>query len=148
MEYPLISKELLTPLRLAHGLFNFTLMLLFFYTARFGLLIRRARRQGTPRPATPIRLHRKLGPILASLGAMGFGAGITLVLIDTGNILKYPAHLLVGTILITLLLTTFLVSRKITGPEASLSREVHFRLGLSILALYLLEVLLGLGVLL
>ena len=148
MEYPLISKELLTPLRLAHGLFNFSVVLLFFYTARFGLLIRRARQKGAPRPTAAIRRHRKLGPILASLGAMGFGAGLTLILLDTGNILKYPVHLLVGTIIVALLLTTFLVSRKIAGPEASPFRQAHFLLGLAILSLYLLEVLLGLGVLL
>lgn len=148
MEYPLISKEILTPLRLAHGLFNFSVVLSFFYTARFGLLIRRARMKGAPQPVTAIRYHRKLGPILASLGAMGFVAGITLILLDTGNILKYPAHLLVGVILMALLLTTFLVSRKISGPEASTFRQAHFLLGLAILSLYLLEVLLGLGVLL
>lgn len=148
MEYPLISKELLTPLRLAHGFFNFSVMLMFFYTARFGLQIRRARQKGAPRPTAAIRRHRKLGPILASLGAMGFGAGLTLVLLDTGNVLKYPAHLLVGVILVALLLATFLVSRKISGTEASPIRKTHFLLGLTILSLYLLEVLLGLGVLL
>ena len=55
---------------------------------------------------------------MAILGAMGFFAGISLVLVDTGDILKYPAHLLVGTIIVVLLLTTFTVSRKISGPEA------------------------------
>lgn len=148
MEYPLISKELLTPLRLGHGLFNFSLVLLFFYTARFGLLIRRARQKGAPRPVAAIRRHRKLGPILAGLGLLGFAAGLILVLLDTGNILKYPAHLAVGACLVALLLATFLVSRKITGPAASPFRQVHFLLGVAILALYLLEVLLGLGVLL
>lgn len=148
MEYPLISKELLTPLRLGHGLFNFSVVLLFFYTARLGLMIRRARRAGAQRPTAAVKRHRKLGPILATLGALGFGAGLTLVLLDTGNILKYPAHLLVGTIIVALLLATFLVSRKITSPEASPYRQTHFLLGVAILSLYLVEVVLGLGVLL
>ena len=148
MEYPLINKELLSYLRLGHGLFNFSIVLLFFYTARLGLLIRRSRNSGSERPAATIRRHRKLGPILAGLGVLGFGAGITLILVDTGNILKYPAHLLVGMIIVALLLATFLVSRKIAGPEASPSRQAHFLLGLAILSLYLLEVILGLGVLL
>lgn len=148
MEYPLISKELLFPLQLAHGLFNFLVGLLFFYTGSLGLLIRRARQKGTLRPTATVKRHRKLGPILAGLGALGFCAGLTLVLIDTGNILKYPAHLAVGVVLVSLLLTTFLVSRKIIGTGASPFRQAHFLLGLTILSLYLLQVILGLGVLL
>ncbi|MFN2365788.1 MAG: DUF4079 family protein [Desulfurivibrionaceae bacterium] len=148
MDYPLIGKELLPPLRLAHGLFNIAVALMFFYTARFGLKIRRARRQGAARPAAVIRRHRKLGPILAVLGFLGYLVGLTLVLLDSGNILQYPAHLSVGTIIVALLLTTFLVSRKISGTEASPFRRVHFLLGLAILSLYVVQVFLGLGVLL
>lgn len=145
MEYPLISKGLLPPLRLAHGLFNFLVVLLFFYSASLGLRIRRARRNNGPRPGDAIRYHRKLGPILTVLGVMGFGAGLTLVLLDTGDFLKYPAHLLVGAVIVTLLLITFLVARKIVGPQASPWRQGHFLLGLAILSLYLVEILLGLG---
>jgi hypothetical protein len=148
MEYPLISKELLLPLRLGHGLFNFSVMLMFFYIARFGLVIRRARQKGEPRPIEAIKRHRKLGPILAILGTLGFGAGITLVLLDTGDILKYPAHLTVGVIIVTLLLATYLISRKITGQDPSPFRQAHFYLGLAILSFYVVEVFLGLGVLL
>jgi len=148
MEFPLISQKLLTPLRLGHGIFNLSLVILFFYTARLGLQIRKARKQGQPRPALAIKRHRKLGPVLAALGPLGFGVGIILVLIDTGNIFKYPAHLSVGIIIVALLVSTFLVSRKITTPKASPFRQTHFLLGLTILTLYLLEVILGLGVLL
>jgi hypothetical protein len=103
---------------------------------------------GESRPTAAIRRHRGLGPILAGLGALGFTFGLTLILLDTGNILKYPHHLLVGVIIVTLLLTTWLVSRKIIGTGASPFREAHFLLGITILALYVVEVLLGLGVLL
>lgn len=147
MEYPLISRELLADLRIGHGLFNFSVLLLFFYTARYGLIIRRARTNGAPLPVAAMRRHRYLGPRLAVLGGLGFGAGLTLVLLDTGNILKYPAHLLAGTAIVTLLLTTFLVSRKIKGPNSPY-RNTHYQLGLAILTLYLVEVFLGLGVLL
>jgi hypothetical protein len=148
MEYPLIGQELLTPLRLTHGLFNISVMLMFFYTARLGLRIRGARKREEARPAVAVRRHRKLGPILALLGGIGFGAGIALVLVDTGDILKYPAHLAVGTAIVILLTITYLVSRKITSPEASPYRQAHFLLGLTILALYLVQTVLGLGVLL
>jgi len=148
MQFPLISEKLLPPLRLAHGLFNFSVMLMFFYTARFGLQIRRARLKGEKRSPFAIKRHRKLGPILAILGGLGFCAGLTLVLLDTGNIIKYPAHLTVGATIVSLLLATFLVSRKITGTGPSPYRQVHFLLGLAILSCYVVEVILGLGVLL
>lgn len=147
MEYPLISRELLADLRIVHGLFNFSVMLMFFYTARFGLMVRRARMSGAPMPVAAVVRHRQLGPILAVLGGLGFGAGLILVLLDTGNILKYPAHLLVGAAIVTLLFATFQVSRKIKGASSP-NRDIHFRLGIAILTLYILEVFLGLGVLL
>lgn len=147
MEYPLISRELLADLRIVHGLFNFAVMLMFFYTARYGLMIRRARKNGAPLPVAAAIRHRMLGPILALLGGLGFTVGLTLVLLDTGDPLKYPAHLLGGIALVTLLLATYLVSRKIKGPNSPY-RDTHFRLGLAILTLYVVEVFLGLGVLL
>lgn len=146
MEYPLLDQQLLANLRLLHGLFNFSVVLLFFYLARLGLGIRKARRTNAPLPLRAIRQHRRLGPILAALGGLGFAAGLTLVWLDTGNLLKYPAHLLVGLAIVALLLSTVLVSRRIKGPNSP-PRELHFRLGLAILSLYVLEVFLGLGVL-
>jgi len=147
MDYPLIGRELLDYLKIGHGLFNFSVMLMFFYTARFGLRIRKARLSGAPTPVAAMKRHRFLGPRLAILGGLGFTAGLTLVLLDSGNILKYPGHFLVGLTIVTLLLITFLVSRKIKGPDSPY-RQPHFLLGLTILTLYLLEVVLGLGVLL
>lgn len=147
MEYPLISRELLADLRIVHGLFNFAVMLLFFYTARYGQMIRRARKARAPLPVAAMRRHRYLGPRLAVLGGLGFGAGLTLVLLDTGDILKYPAHLLGGSIIVTLLLSTFMVSRKIKGPDSPY-RNTHYQLGIAILTVYIVEVFLGIGVLL
>lgn len=146
MEYPLISRELVADLRIVHGLFNFAVMLLFIYTGRCGLMIRRARKNGTPLPVTAATRHRWLGPRLAILGGFGFAAGLALVLVDSGDVLKYPAHLLVGVVIVALLGATFLVSRKIKGPNSP-HRDTHFRLGIAILSLYLLQIFLGLGVL-
>ena len=147
MQFPLISRELIAVLKLVHGLFNLTVMLLFFYHARNGLLIRRARRGKKPLPLHAIKRHRRMGPILATLGGAGFSAGLILVMLDTGNPLQYPPHLLAGAAIVLLLYATYCVSRKIAGPGAP-QRDLHYRLGLAILALYLVNVVLGIGVLL
>lgn len=145
MEFPLISRELIANLKLVHGLFNLTVMLLFFYHARNGLLIRRARTANTPFPLQAVKRHRRMGPILALLGGAGFSAGLILITVDTGNILQYPPHLFVGVAIVVLLFFSYRVSRKIAG-QAAPQRDLHYRLGLAILTLYLVNVVLGIGV--
>lgn len=147
MPFPLVSQELIANLRLVHGCFNLTVMLLFFYHARNGLLIRRARRTKAPLPVAAIKRHRRLGPILALLGAGGFAAGLTLALIDSGEVLRYPLHFSVGVAILLLLFLTYRLSRKIAGPDDP-QRELHFRLGIAILILYPVNVVIGVGVLL
>ncbi len=147
MQYPLIDRQLLSNLRLVHGAYNTAVMLLFLYHGRLGLAIRRARMSQAPLPFPAIKRHRKMGPILTILGGLGFCIGLTLVLLDTGNIFEYPAHFFVGASLLILLVTTFLISRKIKGPDSPL-RTPHFILGIAILCLYLVEAFLGIGVLL
>jgi hypothetical protein len=147
MEFPLISRALIANLKLVHGLFNFAVMCLFVWHGRNGLQIRRARQGKLPLPLLAIRRHRKSGPVLAALGIGGFFAGLTLVFLDTGRVLSYPAHLLAGTAIVLLLASTYQVSKKITAGDTGW-REVHFRLGIAILSCYLLNVILGIGVLL
>ena len=147
MQFSLVSRELIANLKLVHGLFNLIVMLLFFYHARNGLLIRRARTGKTPPLLHAIKRHRRFGPVLALLGGAGFFSGLVLVMIDTGNVFQYAAHLFMGVAIVLLLFVSYRVSCKIAGPSAP-QRELHFRLGLVILALYLVNVVLGIGVLL
>ena len=147
MQFPLISRELIASLKLGHGLFNLTVMLLFFYHARNGWLIRRARRAKNSLPLLAIKRHRRMGPYLALLGVAGFAAGLLLVFLDTGKILSYPAHLFGGIAILFLLFCTYRVSRKLAVSSVQ-QRDLHFRLGLALLALYLVNVFLGVGVLL
>ena len=147
MEFPLINRELIAVLKLVHGLFNLTVMLLFFYHARNGLRIRRARTDKTTLPLQAIKRHRRMGPILAISGAAGYSVGLILVMLDTGKILQYPPHLFAGSTIVLLLFFTYHVSRKISAPGAP-QRNLHYRLGLAVLALYLINVFLGVGVLL
>ena len=147
MQFPLLGQELIANLKLVHGLFNSTVIFLFFYHARNGLLIRRARLAKAPPPIAAIKRHRRMGPLLALLGAGGFAAGLILVILDTGNILSYPLHFFVGVAILLLLFLTYRLSRKIAGPDAP-QRDLHFLLGVAILVLYLANAFLGVGVLL
>jgi hypothetical protein len=147
MPYPLIDRELLADLRLAHGAYNAVMMLLFLYQGRLGFMIKRARLANAPQPFPLIRRHRQVGPVLVILGGLGFLEGLTLVLLDTGNILEYPPHFFTGLAIVVLLIATYKISRDIKGRESPY-RFPHFVLGIAILSLYVLNVLFGIGVLL
>jgi hypothetical protein len=147
MQFPLISLELIADLRLGHGLFNLTVMLLFCYQARNGLLIRWARQAQAPPPLLAIKRHRRLGPLLALLGVAGFAAGLILAILHAGMVLLYPLHFSVGVAILFALFLTYRVSRTIVGPD-DLPRNRHFQLGIALLALYLVNVVIGVGVLL
>ena len=146
MPYPLIDRQLLADLRLAHGVYNAIVMLLFLYQGRLGFRIRRERRARAPLPVAVIKRHRKMGPVLAILGGLGFLAGLTIVLLDTGNVLEYPPHFFVGLTIVVLLIATYKISRDIKGTD-SVYRNPHFVLGVAILCLYLVNVMIGIGVL-
>jgi hypothetical protein len=146
MQYPLIDRQLLASLRLVHGSYNSLVVVLFFYHGWLGITIRRARKAKAPLPFAAIKRHRKTGPLLAVMGGLGFLIGLTLILLDTGNVLEYPSHFLVGCTIVLCLLSTVLISRKIKGPDSPY-RTPHFVLGITILCLYLIEVFLGIGVL-
>src|SRR5512143_1368708 len=96
MQYPLVDRQLLSSLRLVHGSYNSLVTLLFFYHGWLGITIRRARKSKAPLPFAAIKRRRKTGPALAVLGGFAFLIGLSLILLDTGNVLEYPPHFLVG----------------------------------------------------
>jgi len=130
-------------LKYVHGSFNAAMMVLFFYQGSLGLRIRRARRTKGPFPMAAVRRHRRNGPILKTLGVVGFLLGLVLVLVDTGRVFEFPLHLFTGLTIVVLLISTNLVSRKIKGPASPL-RTPHFVLGICILSLYVFQSFLGL----
>lgn len=137
---------LLTILKPAHGLFNLLVLTLFLYQAWEGILIRRARLGGSAIPFSAVKTHRKIGPISIILAIAGYFAGIFLVWYDTGDFVKHPLHLATGSLLILTILASYLVSRRIKADTPAL-RTVHFRLGIIVLTLFLVEIVLGLGIL-
>jgi hypothetical protein len=139
-----MGKQIIGYMAFAHGAFNMAVALFFLYHGWTGLKIRRGRTAGTP-DFNAIKGHRKRGPLLALAGIGGFLFGPALTYIDAGRIIMFPAHLMIGTLIALLLITTFAISRKIkAGPSW---RTPHFVLGLLILCLYIIQVLVGMDVL-
>jgi hypothetical protein len=147
MQYPLIDRQLLADLRLAHGIYNSFVVLLFLYQGWLGLRIRRGRMAHAPQSLPVIKRHRRAGPVLALMGGFGFLFGLTLVLLDTGNVLEYKLHFFTGLSIVVLLIATYRISRDIKGPDSPY-RTPHFVLGAAIICLYCANVFLGIGALL
>ncbi|UCG77896.1 MAG: DUF4079 domain-containing protein [Nitrospirota bacterium] len=140
-----IDKKIMDLLPYAHGSYNLLILLMFFIQGYFGLKIRKTRLSGGSAPLNIVKRHRRLGPILAVLGVGGFFAGIILVYIDFKNILEFPIHLLFGVVLSVFIVNLFIVSRMIKGPEAHW-RDLHYRIGISVLLIYLVQATLGLSI--
>jgi hypothetical protein len=141
------EKEALANIRYLHGSYNILMMLLFFYQGRLGLTIRKARISGSPPPLASKRKHRRNGPILALFAILGFFGGLALVYFDHHNFFEYPIHLFTGFLLSSLILISFALSRNIR-EEPSPWRRPHFLIGIAVLSLYILQVLIGMGILL
>ncbi len=141
----MIDKQVIAYLKPLHGAYNTIIMLLFMYQGLLGLKIRRQRIQGKQN-FTVIKRHRKLGSVLFLIGISGFFAGIALIYLDKDRILEYPLHFFTGLTIAVSITATFSISRRIKGPDSPL-RTLHFRLGILILCLYLVQVFIGLGIL-
>jgi len=135
-----MSKEIIEYMKLFHGTYNMTIMLLIMYQGILGLKIRKSE---SP-PVQIIKRHRKIGPFAVVLGSAGFFAGLFIIYLDVGHIFKYPLHFINGLLLVSALITTYLISKKIKGPE-KLWRNRHYNLGILIIVLYIVQVLLGIS---
>jgi heme A synthase len=132
---------------LFHGAFNLTVFILLVSQGWLGLRIRRARLKQAPPPIPSIRRHRKNGPLFVVLGFIGFLVGLGLVLVSTkGRLVLFPAHFTVGLTIVILLAATYVLTRKIKRPDSPV-RTPHFLLGLTILALYIVQAYLGITIL-
>jgi cytochrome bd-type quinol oxidase subunit 2 len=138
-----MSKELIEYLKLFHGAFNTAVLMLIVYQGMLGLRIRTS----AALPFNTIRKHRKTGPVAVVLGTAGFTAGMTIAFLDHGRIFKYPLHFMCGLLVVTLLITTYFISKKIKGPD-KYWRNRHYAIGIVIVLLYIVQFVLGLGILL
>ena len=92
-----------------------------------------------------VKRHRALGPILATLLPMGYLAGLITAYLHKGIWVRYPGHLAVGTVLLAVVCSTVLVSKRIRGPQSPW-RHAHFALGLLLLCTFLVQIYLGLNI--
>jgi hypothetical protein len=143
----LLFKQLVPWLALGHGIFNALVLALFCYQGWLGLAIRRARKAGAPLPFVAVRRHRRSGPVLAVLGLAGFLAGLILVILDKGRLVEYPLHFLAGLAIVIVIGLLYVQSRKIKGADSPY-RNSHFRLGIALIVLFLVQSVLGVGILL
>ena len=131
--------------KVAHGLFNIFVFTVLLYQSWIGLKIRKGRETGQSQFAA-VKKHRKLGPILVFTGLLGYCFGLILVFIDKGQVLEYPLHLALGTLVMFFLAGQYVVSRRIKGRESSW-RMPHLAIGIGILCLYVLQIITGMSVL-
>jgi len=127
-----------------HGSFNALVIIFFFYQGWLGWKIRQARVGNDSVFSLFAKRHRKLGPVLALSGIVGFLIGAAIVYVRNGQFLKHPVHFFVGFTLVFMIIATLSVSRKIKGARPPW-RTVHATFGAVTLCLYLVQAYLGLS---
>ncbi|NWF98629.1 MAG: DUF4079 domain-containing protein [Nitrospirae bacterium] len=132
-------------LKYTHGLYNFIIILLFFYQAALGYKIRNMRVRKNQILTHIIKKHRKFGPFFILFGILGFSGGLGTAYFNNGYIFKYTIHFLNGVIIMILLILTFYVSKQIRAYDLKW-RTIHFVAGILILVFYLLQAFLGLKI--
>ncbi len=129
-----------------HGAYNAVIGVLLFYQGWMGWKIRRARRRGGAFPLSSVKRHRKLGPSLPWLAAFGFAFGLLLIALDRRPLLAFPPHFILGSSIVLILWFTRRLGGRIKGPQSPI-RTPHFVIGVGLLAVYVVQVGLGLGLL-
>ncbi|GAB4483506.1 MAG: hypothetical protein OHK006_04720 [Thermodesulfovibrionales bacterium] len=138
--------DIIPYMKLGHGLFNSLVLLGFLIQAAMGVKIRRARLAGKAAPDTR-RHHRTFGRFLAPAGILGYLAGISLVILDAGTVLKYPLHFLVGSLIVAAI-SVQVVTSSMIHDDAKPWRNRHYLMGRLLLFLYGFQAFIGFGVLL
>ncbi len=142
----MVDQQTIAYLKLFHGFYNTAVMVLFLCQGFFGLIIRRERKAGI-QSFKIINKHRKLGLVLTPVSIIGFLVGGIVVYLDHGYIFHYPIHFMTGLLIALSVMTTFIISKRIKGLD-DIWRDRHYVLGIMIIAIYPIQVFLGLGILL
>jgi len=141
----MLSPAAVSALQLGHVIVNSFLFLGFAFQGRLGWKVRRTRIAGGAQDFHAVKQHRKLGPILAALLTVGYLAGLITVYLHKSRWLTFPLHFAVGTALLAVAFSAFVVSKKIRGQQSNW-RTPHAALGLFLLGLFLVQILIGLDI--
>ncbi len=141
-----LSKETIMYLKYLHGFFNLSVAGLVLYQYRLGASIRKIRLNNASAPQE-MKKHLKLGPFAVALGILGFVAGNIIIFMDKARVLVYPVHFISGGLIAFGLVYLFILSRKMIAGDIS-NRSLHGKVAMVVVALYLMQILLGLGILL
>jgi len=141
----MVSDSVVSTLQLTHVFFNGALFFALAYQGRLGWRIRRRRVAGVLQDFSAVKRHRTLGPILAALLPFGYLAGLITAYLHKGIWVRYPGHLAVGTVLLVVVCSTYLVSKRIRGAQSPW-RTPHFALGVLALCAFLVQIYLGLNI--
>ena len=141
----MVSDSVVSTLQLAHVFVNSALFFGIAYQGLLGWRIRHRRVAGVLQDFSVVKRHRALGPVLATLLPMGYLAGLITAYLHKGLWVPYTGHFAVGTVLLAVVGTTVLVSRRIRGAQSPW-RTPHFALGLLLLCTFLVQIFLGLNI--
>ena len=141
----MISDGAVSALQLTHVLFNSVLFFALAFQGVLGWRIRKKRVAGVLQDFSMVKRHRALGPILAILLPIGYLAGLFTAYLHKGLWVRYPGHLAVGTVLVAIVCSIYLVSKRIRGAQSPW-RTPHFALGLLLLCSFLVQIYLGLNI--
>jgi hypothetical protein len=141
----MVSDRVVSALQLAHAFANSALFLGFSYQGLLGWRIRSRRVAGVLQDFSMVRRHRALGPVLATLLPVGYLVGLITAYLHKGLWVRYPGHLAAGTVLLLVVGSAVLVSKRIRGAQSPW-RTPHFELGVLLLCTYLVQIYLGLNI--
>ena len=141
----MISDRVVSTLQTAHVLFSSALFLALAYQGLLGWRIRHKRVAGVLQDFSVVKRHRALGPILATLLPFGYLAGLITAYLHKGLWVRYPGHLVGGTVLLAVVFSAFLASKRIRGAQSPW-RTSHFALGVLALCAFLVQIYLGLNI--
>jgi len=141
------SDLVVSALQIAHASANAALFVGLVYQGTLGLRIRKRRVAGVLQDFSVVKRHRALGPVLAALLPLAYLGGVVAAFLHKGRWVPFPEHFAGGSVLLLVVFSAVAASKKIGGAQSPW-RPRHFALGLLALALFVVQIYLGLNVLL
>ena len=141
-----MDRSIIPSLRVAHGLYNILVFLLFLYQGWLGIRIRKERLQSRLPTAGITRRHRQFGPILSVIGFTGFISGLVVIFLDSGMLFIFRFHFTAGFVISIFIIIAYFSSRRIKGSDSA-GRTHHLAAGIILICLYFIQIFIGIAIL-